>query len=349
MATSVPGEWRDAAGQTVATRAMEGWRVTAAGSRLTLVGQGTHLQLTAPAQLHPLGEGGKVSLVYAAGRWYRGAVELRATGHHLTVVNCVPLESYLYGVVPAEMNANWPLESLKAQAVAARTYALAKLGQFASHGFDLRPTTENQVYHGAAAESNASNKAVDETWGQVLTSHGRVIAAYFCASSGGYTETSDAVWGEPRSYLQAQPDFDQDSPHYLWQKNVPAAQLAHALTRSGVQVGDLLRFEVLERSFSGRVKKVRAIGTAGSHDCTGDTLRIAAGLYSTLFNVQGFGDHHGEPTTFAFAGRGWGHGLGLSQWGAKELAQRGYSYSQILGYYYPSTQLSSVEALSRLP
>jgi stage II sporulation protein D len=93
----------------------------------------------------------------------------------------------------------------------------------------------------------------------------------------------------------------------------------------------------LSRSYSGRVKEVQVVGTTGSRTVRGETFRIAAGLASTLFNVAPVGE--GQPTEFSFAGRGWGHGLGLSQWGARGLAEQGYTYMQILGHYYPGAQL----------
>lgn len=344
LATSVGGLVVDAAGRTIGqSRAMEALEAKREGGAIALYGSmGRIASHQLPLRLVPRGAAGEVGLVFGAGRWYRGELELRPTGSRFTVVNHVALEQYLYGVVPAEMNPRWPLESLKAQAVAARTYALVKLGQFARRGFDLKPTTENQVYRGAGVERVPTNMAVDQTLGQVLTHDGRMIAAYFHSSSGGYTETGAAVWGEPRPYLQAVPDFDQQSPRYLWQKNVPTATLRHALDRKGVRVGELLRFEVLERSYSGRVKRLRVVGSQGATEASGDTVRQAAGLYSTLFNVLGYGGGAGRPAAFAFAGRGHGHGLGLSQWGAKSLGERGYGYAQILAHYYPTSQLSSI-------
>ncbi|MNX83588.1 Amidase enhancer precursor [compost metagenome] len=345
LATSVGGLVVDASGRTLAqTRAMEALEAKREGTAIALYGSmGRVASGQLPLRLVPRAAAGEVGLVFGAGRWYRGEMELRPAGNRLTLVNHVPLEQYLYGVVPAEMNPRWPIESLKAQAVAARTYALAKLGQFASRGFDMKPTTENQVYRGASVERVPSNMAVDQTLGQVLTHGGRVIAAYFHSSSGGYTETGAAVWGEPRPYLQAVPDFDQQSPRYLWQKNVQAASLRQALSAKGVRVGDVLRFEVVERSYSGRVKRVKVVGTQGQQEVSGDAIRQAAGLYSTLFNVLGYGGGAGRPAAFAFAGRGHGHGLGLSQWGAKSLGERGYGYAQILAHYYPTSQLSTLE------
>lgn len=352
VSTSVPGNWFDATGRLVSgSGAMQLWALRAENGRVVLTSRGRDIGVfTSPLRLEAPSEPGRTGLVFAAGHWYRGALEIRARGRALTVVNEVGLEPYLYGVVPAEMSPRWPLEALKAQAVAARTYALAKLGQFQSRGFDLRPNTENQVYSGASVETVASNAAVDGTHGQVLTHGGRVIAAYFHSCSGGFTDSGAAIWGEPRPYLQPVPDYDQASPRYSWQKQISRAGLREGLARQGVQVGDPVRVDVLERSYSGRVLKVRVTGTSGHRDVSGGAIRTAAGLYSTLYSVapDSF-DPRGIPSRFLFAGRGHGHGLGMSQWGARTLASNGYTHLQILAHYYPSAQLSSIPGSTYTP
>jgi stage II sporulation protein D len=150
------------------------------------------------------------------------------------------------------------------------------------------------------------------------------------------------------SFIRAVPDYDQNSPHYTWYKNVSASSLAASLARQGVNVGALVTVTPLQRSYSGRVKTVQVVGQNGSRVVSGETFRIAAGLASTLFNVAPRGQQPvaapspgatSLPSEFAFAGRGWGHGLGLSQWGAKSLGEKGYPYTTILSHYYPGAQL----------
>ncbi len=352
VSTSLSGNWFDASGRLVmGSGAMQLWTVHSDGGRVVLSSRGHELgTFSSPVRLEAPSEPGRTGLVFAAGHWYRGALEIVARGRGVTVVNVVGLEPYLYGVVPAEMSPQWPLEALKAQAVAARTYAMAKLGQFQSRGFDLRPNTENQVYSGAAVETVASNAAVDRTHGQVLTHGGRVIAAYFHSCSGGFTDSGAAIWGEPRPYLQPVPDYDQASPRYSWQKQISRTGLRDGLSRQGVHVGDPIRVDVLERSYSGRVLRVRVTGTSGHRDVSGGAVRTAAGLYSTLYSVAPDApDSRGLPGRFLFAGRGHGHGLGMSQWGARTLATSGYSHLQILAHYYPSAQLSSLPGRTYTP
>lgn len=345
FAASTSARLLDPQGRHVATlKPMEAWNAvggtTPGSTALQIVaGDGKVLTLPSPCRIVPA-EAKGVPLVFIGDRWYRGALEIRLVGRELVAVNHLPLEDYLYGVVPAEMPSHWPLESLKAQAVAARTYAVANRGQFASRGYDLKPTVQSQVYKGAAAETTLSNTAVNATRSQVVTYNGKVIRAYFHSSAGGYTESADAVWGESLPYLRPVPDFDQRAPRYNWQRSFSAEEIQAGLAKIGQDVGDVQRIEALERAYSGRVTKVRVTGTRGIRELAGEQFRHAIGLFSTLWNVLGVPSSAPVPSSFAFAGRGHGHGLGMSQWGAKGLAEMGYPYAQILLHYYPSAQLS---------
>jgi len=340
FAASTPARILDAQGSTVASmKAMEAWSATSSGT-LQLIGPGSKTHTPpGPCRIVPTDTSG-IPLVFIGDRWYRGELEIRLIDGQIVGINQVPLEDYLYGVVPAEMPPNWPLESLKAQAVAARTYAVANRGRFGSRGYDLKPTVASQVYKGASAETALSNTAVNATRGQVVTYNGKVIRAYFHASAGGYTESADAVWGESLPYLRPVPDFDQRSPRYTWQRSFSAGEIQSALSKLGHDLGDIVRIEPVERAYSGRVTKVRVTGTRGKSELAGEQFRHAIGLFSTLWNVLGVPQSSPSPSSFAFAGRGHGHGLGMSQWGAKGLAEMGYPYAQILMHYYPSAQLS---------
>ncbi|MDB5097651.1 MAG: SpoIID/LytB domain protein [Cyanobacteria bacterium RYN_339] len=326
----------------------ESWTATGSGFGVQIQGpNGKQGLFSGSLWLSPV-SGAGIPLVFARRHWYRGVLELKPTGSGLNVVNRVPLEQYLYGVVPSEIPRSWPMAALKSQAVAARSYAIANLGKHRSRGFDVCDSDDCQVYTGASVENTSTNGAVDGTRGEVLVSGGKVIAAYFCSSAGGYTENSEDVWVRKESFIRAVPDYDQNSPHYTWYKNVSASSLAASLSRQGVNVGPLVTVTPLQRSYSGRVKTVQVVGQNGSRVVSGENFRIAAGLASTLFNVSARGSQPlavpspgaaSLPAEFAFAGRGWGHGLGLSQWGAKSLGEKGYPYTTILAHYYPGSQL----------
>ncbi len=318
-------------------RAREAWAARTAGGGVSLSGGGRTLQAGGPVRIVPLVGGGEVPLVYIGSRWYRGVLEVRPG---LVAVNEVAMEQYLYGVVPAEMPSKWPVEALKAQAVAARTYTVAKLGDMASHGYDLKPTTDHQVYGGAAKEKPETNYAVDATRGEILTYNGTPIPAFYCSAAGGYTDSAETVWGgRPIPYLLPVPDFDQEAPSYVWQSQLSASTLRSAMGKLGVSIGEIVGLEPLARGYSGRVKTLVVRGTQGTKTVSGERFRWATGLKSSLFNVAPVGEN-GRVTAFAFAGRGHGHGLGLSQWGARGMGKMGYGYAQILTHYYPGAQLA---------
>lgn len=146
--------------------------------------------------------------VSAKGKWYRGKFLIKNVNNKLTVINDIDLENYIKGVVPSEMPASWEYEALKAQAIAARSFALANLGKQAKYGYDLKDNTEDQAYGGASSETSKTNRAVDETNGLVLTYDMKIISAYYSASSGGYTNTS--AWGSNLPYLHSVFAFDDN-------------------------------------------------------------------------------------------------------------------------------------------
>ena len=150
----------------------------------------------------------KGGFVNAKRKWYRGFLMIQNRNNKLTVINNVDLESYIKGVVPAEMPSGWEMEALKAQAIAARSYALANLGKRASLGFDLKDTPEDQAYGGASAETKKTNSAVDETGDIVLTYNYKVVSAYYSASAGGKSINAKDVWGSDLPYIRSVPSYD---------------------------------------------------------------------------------------------------------------------------------------------
>ncbi len=285
-------------------------------------------------------------LVYIGDRWYRGSVRLVRTAQGFTVINQVDLEDYLASVVGKEMYPSWPLEALKAQAVAARSYALFRRQRQQNQLYDLGNTTTYQVYDGINSETDSTRTAVQETKGQILTHQGRVIEAVFHSASGGHTENSEHVWSAAVPYLRGVPDFDQSAPVYQWTLNFTAAQLRQRIPG----IGNIVAFEPLQTTPNGRIRNLRVRGDAGSRTLTGAQARQALGLRSTLFNAQPqIGPVAGQPSqiqpgSFQFQGRGYGHGLGMSQWGAYSLASQGKSYAEILRHYYQGSTLSSLGA-----
>jgi stage II sporulation protein D len=212
-------------------------------------------------------------------RPYRGSIQVDLVGGKLRAINIVGLEQYLWGVVPAEMPFKWLPEALKAQAVAARSYALATRQTGA---FDLYPDTRSQMYLGVDHEKPSTTAAVNATTGQVLLYQGQVAKTYFFSTSGGRTASSEDMWGKPVPYLVSVPDpYDSISPHHDW----------GPLTYTGAKVAKLLKLpgSVLdmqpELNASGRVQTANVVGTKTTTSLGGSDLRKALGLRSTWFSI----------------------------------------------------------------
>lgn len=268
--------------------------------------------------------------VWIDNRWYRGKTQLVPTGNGVTAINHVDIEQYLASVVGAEMIASWPQEALKAQAVAARSYALHERSKSSSPLFDLGDTQGHQVYKGITSETNTTQAAVAATSGQVMTYNGSVILAAFHSSSGGHTENVEDVWIQPLPYLRGVPDFDQGTPSYQWTQSFSSSELGRKI--SGV--GNVTAIAPVKVTPNGRIESVQVRGTQGTRTMDGDAFRRALSLKSALFTAA--------PTAggFQLKGKGFGHGIGMSQWGAYNLASQGTGYQQILAHYYQNTTLA---------
>lgn len=277
------------------------------------------------------------------GRRYRGALKLRHKGGGLTAVNIVPVDDYLRSVVPEEMPVDWPAEAIKAQSVAARSFALASRGRHAGEGYDLCTTTHCQLYTGTAAEKSVSNAAIKATRGEVLTYGGKPIEALFHTDSGGMTENSEDVWGSHVPYLRAAKDTPAKT--MPWTKTISRADLERKLAAKGHDIGKVRSIALSplaigrsakDRTASCRVKTMTVKGTKGTVTLSGTTWRSLLGLKSTLFDAKLTKD------AVTFTGYGSGHGLGISQWGAERMAAKGASYAEILHHYYTGTTLQQM-------
>jgi stage II sporulation protein D len=256
----------------------------------------------------------------------------------------VPLEEYLYGVMYHEVSPRWPMESLKAQAIAARTFALYQAIQNKDQPFDLRNDIYSQVYGGKTSEKWATNKAIDLTRGQVLTYDKKVFPANFHATCAGSTEDASSLW-----YIDIPPldggkcDFCASSPHYKWSKEISFWALCEKMKDNGYRVGKIISADVLSRNKSGRVEKMEIKDDEGtSVVISGKDFRQMLGpndIRSTKFNISQKWDN------LIFDGLGWGHGVGLCQWGAFGMAAKGKKVDEILRYYYPGSEITTIDKL----
>lgn len=343
-------------------------------------------------------------------RKYRGAIGVRRyADSDPTVINYIGIEPYLYGVLPREMSGDWPLEALKAQAVAARNYAYASLLKHDKWGFDLCNLQDCQVYGGASVERPRSNDAVDETWGRLLVYDNKPITAFFHSNSGGRTENSEYVWSAVMPYLKSVNDpYSLGQPSATWTKTYTAAQVDEILKSKNINIGPLIGIYITKVSPNGRALETVFVGRDGDYVAPKEKARYILGTYdirSTWYTIEGGGSYSPgtsgdvtlesaagkssqpvgslvvegaggqvtlasseltlmtasgvtefEPSgsavipgsvgaggssgsTIVFKGYGFGHGIGMSQWGAKAMADLGMNYEQILTHYYVNTKI----------
>jgi stage II sporulation protein D len=239
-----------------------------------------------------------VYTVNADGKTYRGYIEIGRYGDSgVTAVNILPLEEYLYGVVPEEVSYNWPEEALKAQAVAARSYAAAQdtigpQAHVSSGGYKLEDTTASQVYGGYSAERTTTTQAVNATKNEMIYYNGSVIKAYYFSTSGGSTEDAQAVWNVPIHYFRQVSDVTELSPAKKpWIEELTATQINKLLTDAGLETaGYGLRVTREIVTESARVYSLRLRGTAGTTTLQKTQISSVLGLPSTKFTVVSYGD-----------------------------------------------------------
>ncbi|MBF2017518.1 MAG: SpoIID/LytB domain-containing protein [Rivularia sp. T60_A2020_040] len=286
--------------------------------------------------IEPEGKG----FVYIGDRWYRGRTLVIPTQKGLTAVNWVDLEEYLYSVLGGEMDARWHPEALKAQAIAARSYALYRRERQQTNPlFDVGRTPDKwQIYKGVIAEDPKIYAAVDATAGQVLTHNNQIIESVFHACSGGHTENVEDVWGNSLPYLRAVPDFDLNttstSNRCKWQQSFSSTEISQKFP----EIGSVQEMKLVELSPFNSVKKLQIIGEKGIKELKGEQVRTTLKLNSTRFTVN-----KQQDGTFVLNGLGWGHGLGMSQYGASYLANQGYNHLQILNHYYKNVALAPIQ------
>jgi stage II sporulation protein D len=280
------------------------------------------------------------------GREYPGPLDLVKNGEGLAVVNELPLEDYLVGVLRAEVGDKWPPEALRAQAIVARTYAAYHRILGAGKSYHIVASTAHQQYAGRVPPTSPSWAAVRETAGQVLLWEGELFPAFYHTESGGYTEDPRTVFAAPNmpALRPVRCQFSAGSPHFYWSLDLKLADLAEILRRNDVNVGSVAAIDVTERTPSLRAATVTVHGTRGSVRLRGNDFRRMIGydtFKSTLFAVAI------DAPWARFSGRGYGHGVGMCQWGAKGMAELGRTARQILEFYYPGAVLSTLDRSGR--
>ncbi|MDE7220157.1 MAG: SpoIID/LytB domain-containing protein [Oscillospiraceae bacterium] len=337
----------------------------------------------------PDGRGEKAQTRFNGSRWY-GGFEFRRSGNGLSVINIVPLEDYIKGVLPYEMSSAWPLEALKAQAVCARTYALLPSRHYGAEGFDVCNTTCCQVYRGIDQSGPLSDQAVEETAGVTARYNGQYAETYYYSSNGGASESAVNVWGNQQPYLIGKPDPYEaltSIPNYEYTISYSWKELTSLLKTAGYSIGTVTSAQITKTTPTGNASEVTFRDASGrkvvltNQDCrwtlganstrftisddggTGWSVNPSGGKVSSLsdtYAVSGSGlvgtigsgtayvitasgtsalQPSGGGSGITITGTGWGHGVGMSQYGAKAMAEQGYSYEDILQFYYTGITL----------
>jgi len=275
-------------------------------------------------------------LINVNGKAYRGAIEIRKKGNgKLLVINELDLEAYLLGVVAAEIPSDWEMETLKAQAIASRTYALYQMRNAGRRSYHILATVDSQMYLGIRAERKRATAAVEGTRGLVITYQGGVIPAFYHSSCGGHTENALELWGIDEPYLKGVDcDCQTISKYGIWEKRFTTAGIIRALRREGFRISGIGSVEMGDITPAGRVKNVIFRNLGRSTSVPSETIRAALG-YANIPSI--FFEPELMDQEVVFSGRGLGHGIGLCQWGAKEMAEKGSDYKAILEHYYPGT------------
>ncbi len=272
---------------------------------------------------------------------FRGKLDILKSKDLFYVINRVSLESYLYGVLHHEVSSWWPMEALKAQSVAARTYAFYQAKASKGAEYDVKSSTSSQVYGGSTTERLRSKRAVDMTAGQILTYQDKVFPAYFHATCAGTTAGAEELWK-----IKIQPlgggvrcDYCKISPHFYWNAKAPLAEIEEKMAKYGRPVGRILSIQVISQTPSHRVGSLRIKGVDGEVVIAAKDFRVWIGgdkLRSTRFTVN-INEDIAE-----FKGQGWGHGVGLCQWGTLGQALLGRKAKDILQFYYPGAQIKNL-------
>ncbi|WP_282924552.1 SpoIID/LytB domain-containing protein [Peptoniphilus genitalis] len=264
-------------------------------------------------------------------RNYGGAISFRVNNKKLDVVNRVEIDEYLKGVLPKEMSPSFPMESLKAQALCSRSFAINNYNKFIKKGYNLDDTTSSQVYYGKDVENKSTNKAVEDTLGQVIKYNGEVAETIFCASSGGYTVASSEAWGgNSVPYLIAQEDPYSVHP---WKYELKDSDLKKLNLSDAFSVS-------LDYNNSNRVNNLTFSTSKGDVKIKATDFRKKIGntiIKSTLFDVNVIGNK------IFVSGKGYGHGVGMSQYGAVEMAKKGSNYKDIIEFYFPGTNIEKIK------
>ena len=276
---------------------------------------------------------------------YRGNIIINSSKTGNNIINELKMENYLKGILPKEASSSWNAEALKAQAVISRTYALKNLGKHSKEGFDICSQVHCQVYGGASCETKNCNRAVYDTKGEVVLYNNELAQTFFHSSCAGHTEDPKYVWQwktETPIYLKGVKDnYCKDNPHQTWTTTISEKDIREKLIKAGHKTGKIKKISTSGTTTAKAAKEIIIKHSKGTLKLNSYTFRCAIApdkIKSTLITSI-----KSKNKNFTFEGKGWGHKVGLCQWGAKAMGDKNFTYKQILEFYYPKTTIGKIK------
>ncbi len=269
-------------------------------------------------------------------RGYTGTIEIKPYAKGVYVINHIPTESYLEGVLNAEISTSWNMEVVKAQSIISRTFALYKRKKRRKYAWHLSSGKFDQVYHGVEIADARGRKAIRSTHGIVVNYKGRLAQTFYHSNCGGMTEDPGNIWQSSFPYLQVKSvPYGENDPRYYWETEIPNWEIKKILRRAGKSIGNVKNMYIHRRTLSGRAYRLVFSGNRTETMTAYDFRRLAGykRFQSLLFDVVKV------PDGYYFRGRGNGHGVGLSQWAAKEMADVGFKCNDILRFFYNNIEI----------
>lgn len=282
------------------------------------------------------------TFVFDGGKYRGDLVVIRERDMTLTFINYINLEEYLKGVLPKEVSPEWDLAALKAQAIASRTYALFQELSKQNKDYSLEKTVASQMYGGINSETAITTQAVNDTRGKILLYNNEIFPAYFHAACGGHTTRCDTVWNvTPHPSLKGVADpFCKRFKHYSWKWHATKDEIQNSLKNYGINTKSIVAIKWGEKDTSGRVTEFFVHSKNPPLRLNSNTFRLALGPQNVRSTkISSITE---ENNTYFFKGFGWGHGVGLCQWGAKAMADEGMTHTKILQYYFPKSWIVNV-------
>lgn len=269
-------------------------------------------------------------------RQYRGNFKI-IKNKQLMVVNILPLEEYVKGIAIREISHYWPIEAIKANVIVFRTFALYHMQLYKDKDYDLKSDVYSQVYGGQAAERYRISDIVDQTRGNVLTYKDEILPSFFHSTCAGSTENAAEIWNIAISPLSGvKCSYCRESIHANWETVLSEDEIVSKLRRKGYKLSYIRRIKVIERNESGRISNLEIVTNKEKINIKAEVFRSIMGpdvIKSANFKVINISP------SFVFDGKGWGHGVGLCQWGSYYMAKEDFTYDQILEYYYPGSKI----------